>query len=115
MLIFDAMRSATTASEVCQLLTLYVETLQFYAVAERLPVAAAALPVAGIDDIEARVVRLREATRGDLACPQGDMHRAIVNEAADVYQEALLRLHAMSPASAMLAAPSADLGTHGYA
>jgi hypothetical protein len=115
MLIIDAMRRANNAQEVCLLLTHYIETLQFYAVAERLPAAVTALPVAGLDDIEARVVSLREVKLCDLARSQCDTHGDIVNEAADVFQEALFRLNAMSVPTGMLAAPAADPGAHRHA
>jgi hypothetical protein len=112
MLIIDAMRRSSNAQEVCLLLTHYIETLQFYAVAERLPESVTALPVSGLDDIEARVVSLREVKLCDLARSQCDTHGDIVNEATEVFQEALFRLNAMNVPAGMLAAPVTDAGTH---
>ena len=42
MLIIDALRRSNTVHEICFLLTNYIETLQFYAAAKRLPKAEAA-------------------------------------------------------------------------
>ena len=103
MQIIDAIRRAATAQEVCLLLSNYIEALQFYAVAKRLPASVTALPVNGLDDIEARVSSLREAKLCDLARSHCDTHGDIVNEALELYQEALFRLNAMSVPAGIMA------------
>jgi hypothetical protein len=54
MLMIDVMRRLNTEHEICFLLTAYVETLQFYESAKRLPPGVTVLPLRGADDIEAR-------------------------------------------------------------
>ena len=115
MLIIDALRRSNTVHEICFLLTNYIETLQFYAAAKRLPAGVAVLPVNGLDDIEARFAGLREAKLCDLARSRCDTHDAIVNEAADVFDEALCRLKALSASSrsaGLLAAPTQGAIAH---
>ena len=96
MLIIDAMRRSNTVHEVCFLLTNYVETLQFYDSEKRLPAGAATLPVIGQDDIEARYAGLREAQLCDLARSRCNTNGTILNEATDVFYEALCRLKTLS-------------------
>jgi hypothetical protein len=103
MQIIDAIRRSSIGQDVCSLLTHYIESLQFYAVAERLPAAVTALPVNGLEDVEARVVGLREAKLCDLARSPCDTHGKVINEALEVFQEALFRLNEMTVPAAMLA------------
>ncbi|HTE16643.1 MAG TPA: hypothetical protein VK642_16355 [Burkholderiales bacterium] len=104
MQIIDAIHRSTTAHEICFLLTNYVETLQFYDGAQRLPAGVAALPVQGLDDIETRFTGLREAKLCGLARSHCDTHGAIVNEATDVFYEALCRLKTLTISAGLLAA-----------
>ncbi len=95
MLIIDAMRRSNTAHEVCFLLTNYVETLQFYDSGKRLPAGVVTLPVIGLDDIEARYTGLYEAKICGLARSKCNTSGTILNEATDVFYEALSRLKAL--------------------
>jgi hypothetical protein len=95
MLIIDAMRRADTAQEICFLLTSYVETLQFYDAAEHLPAAVTALPVRGLDDIAARLAGLQDMRRLEPARMPLGTDCAMIDEAANLFREALLRLDAL--------------------
>jgi hypothetical protein len=101
MMIIDAMRRSNTTHEVCFLLTNYVETLQFYDSEKHLPAGVTHLPLVGTDDIEARHAALREALLCGLARSRCNTSGTILNEATEVFHEALCRLktllHAASP------------------
>jgi hypothetical protein len=105
MQIIDAMRRSNTAEEIYFLLTNYVEALQFYAAAEHLPAAIVALPVTGLDDIEARYIGLRETRLCGLARSDCVIHGDIVNEAEEVFYEALCCSRALHIAAGLLLVP----------
>jgi hypothetical protein len=92
MLIVEAVRRSNTTHEVCFLLTNYIETLQFYDSEKHLPAGVAHLPLIGVDDIEARHTALREALLCGLARSQCNTNGTILNEATEVFYEALCRL-----------------------
>ena len=106
MLIIEAMRRSNSAHEVCFLLTNYVETLQFYDSAKRLPAGVTTLPLHGLEDIETRYAGLRESQLCDLARSRCNTAGVIINEAVEVFYEALRRLKTLSISPALLAAPS---------
>lgn len=92
MLILDALRRSKSPQEIEFLLTCYLDGLQFYAVAKRLPQQVMVQPVQGLDDIEARLLSLREVL------PEtgfNDVHHAhagdhaIVNEVTEVLSVAV--------------------------
>lgn len=112
MLIIEAMRSSNSAHEVCFLLTNYVETLQFYDASRRLPAGVTVLPVLGLDDIEMRYAGLRESQLCDLARSRCNTAGEIINEAVDVFYEALCRLKTLSVAAGMLPPPEPDTAAH---
>ncbi|HTD89546.1 MAG TPA: hypothetical protein VK663_02705 [Burkholderiales bacterium] len=112
MLIIDAMRRSNTTHEICFLLTNYVETLQFYDTTKHLPAGVAVLPVHGIEDIEARCAGLQEAKLCGLARSQCNTNGAILNEAADVFYEAVCRLKALEISANLLATPSQGAAAH---
>lgn len=99
MQIIDALRRSNTAEEICLLLANYLETLQFYAAVERLPLAVVALPVRGPDDVEHRYFGLRETRLCDLARSRCTTHGGIIAEAEDVLHEALCCLRALGMAA----------------
>jgi hypothetical protein len=115
MQIIDAMRRSNTAEDICFLLTNYIETLQFYAPAKHLPAAAVALPVIRLDDIEERYFMLRETRLCDLARSHCVTHGDIVNEAEQVFYEALCCLRALGIAAGLLIPPLAVAGAYRYA
>jgi hypothetical protein len=98
MLIIDALRRAGTAQDVCYLLTSYVETLQFCDAARQLPADVTVLPVRGPDDITARLAGMR-AIRPPVR-KFGTTQNAILDEAINLFSEALLRLKALDVANA---------------
>lgn len=89
MLIIDAMRRADTPQEVCFLLESYVETLQFYDTAKHLSPGAAVLPINGLADIESRLEGLHEAQRRVRNRQQRRSDGPVIDEAANVFSEAL--------------------------
>ena len=92
MLIVDAIRRSNSVHEVCLLLTNYVETLQFYDTSKRLPAGVAVLPVRGREDIEARYANLKEAKARTSVSAYNNSSEAIVEEAIEVFYEALCSL-----------------------
>lgn len=110
MQIIDAIHRANSTHEVYFLLTHYVETLQFYDTAKRLPAGVAALPLQDMADVEARFVGLQEAKLCGLARSRCDTHGEMVNEAMDVFYEGLCRLKALAASAALLSAPAPSLG-----
>lgn len=101
MLIIDAMRRADTTQEVGFLLTSYVETLQFYDAAKRLPNGATTLPVNDLADIEARLAGLRSAQQRIRAGKQRRSDGPIIDEANNVFYEALCCWKALECCGAM--------------
>lgn len=95
MLIIDAMQRATTANEVCYLLTSYVETLQFCDTRGRLPACVTALPVRGLDDVAARLEGLQAVQVPAAVHLAGSSDSAMMNEAASLFRVALCRLEAL--------------------
>lgn len=114
MRIVDALRRSNTAEEIRCLLTHYVETLQFYAAAERLPLAVVSVPVRGPDDVEHRYFALREIRLCDLARSRCTTHGDIVAEAENVLHEALCCLQALRMAGELppRAPPPAETAAH---
>lgn len=98
MLIIDALHSASTAQEVCYLLTNYVETLQFYDASRQLPAGFTALPVRGLDDIAARLAGLQSVRHPADARMAGNS--AFLDEAINLFGEALHRLQTLERADA---------------
>ncbi len=103
MQIIDAMRASNSSTEICLLLTNYIESLQFYAAAEHLPACIIALPVCGLDDVEQRYGGLCHARQGVVAHSHGD----IVSEAEEVLYEAMYCLRALDTAAGALTLPPA--------
>jgi hypothetical protein len=95
MLIIDALRRATTAQEVCYLLTSYVETLPFYDRGRRMPAGVTALPVRGLDDIRARLSSLLALRRHDAGNAAADTDCAVLDEVMHLFSEAVFRLEAL--------------------
>jgi hypothetical protein len=98
MLIIDAMRRAETAQEVCFLMTSYVETLAFYDTARQLPAGVTALPVRGLRDTAARLACLLDLQDAEFARAPGGTDFAIIEEATQLFREALFRLNALDVA-----------------
>jgi hypothetical protein len=98
MLIIDAIRRAETAQEVCYLMTSYVETLAFYDDARRLPAGVTMLPVRGLADTAARLACLLDLQNDDLAQMPGSTGVAIIEEATQLFREALFRLNVLNVA-----------------
>jgi len=97
MIITDIIRNASAAPEIYFLLTSYVEAARYCDPLERLPADVRYLPIDGVDDLSARVDRLKSA----LAAPPDEMiaqDRAIVREALDIYGYALKRLRYLAEA-----------------
>jgi hypothetical protein len=95
MLLIDVIRRLNTEYEIRFLLTAYVETLQFYDSAKRLPPGVAALPLKGADDIEARFTELLGAELCGLARSHCDTQGAIAREATEIFGAAFTRLRAL--------------------
>lgn len=98
MLIIEAMRRAESAREVCSLMTSYVETLVFYDTARRLPSGVTALPVRGLGDTAARLACLLDMQEAGLEYLPADTNFAILEEATELFREALYRLNALNTA-----------------
>jgi hypothetical protein len=98
MLIIDAMRRAETAREVCSLMTSYVESLVFYDTARRLPAGVTALPVRGLVDTAARLACLLDMQEGGLDNLPANIDFGIIDEATQLFREALYRLNALNSA-----------------
>ncbi len=92
MLIIDALRRASTAQEVCFLLTSYVESLQFYDLPRQLPTAVTALPVRGRDDVAARLAGLRALCHVRPIHRSGGTDYAMLDEALALFTVARDRL-----------------------
>lgn len=95
MLMTDVMRRLNTEHEIRFLLTAYIETLQFYDAEKRLPRGVAALPLTGVDDIEARFTELLGAELCGLARSHCDTQGAIAHEATEIFGAAFGRLQTL--------------------
>lgn len=115
MQIIDALRRSNSADEICFLLTNYIEALQFYAVAERLPPAVVKLPVHGASDVEQRYFGVRETGLCDLARSHRATHSDMLAETEEVLYEALCRLRALGMAGEPPASQAAPAEVHAHA
>jgi hypothetical protein len=98
MLIIDVMRRLSTEYEINFLLTAYIETLQFYDSAKRLPPGVGALPLNGAKDIEERFTELLGAELCGLARSHCDTQGAIAREATELFGAAYTRLQTLREA-----------------
>ena len=89
MLILEALRRSKSPHEIDFLLTCYVDGLQFYAMAERLPAEVMTLPVRGLEDAEDRLLSLRKAQRLCGADAGSNDNRQIMNEVTEVFSVAV--------------------------
>jgi hypothetical protein len=91
MLIKDAIREANTEHEIFFLLTAYVEALGYCDKLNLLPWQMRDLPVAGADDVKARVYGLHLRLHG--LTPDSDTAiRSAIHEALEILNTALRRL-----------------------
>ena len=97
MLMIDVMRRLSTEHEISFLLTAYIETLQFYDAEKRLPPGVGALPLKGVEDIEARFTELLGAELCGLARSHCDTQGAIAREATEIFGAAYARLQTLRP------------------
>jgi hypothetical protein len=95
MFISDVIRRLNTEHEIRFLLTAYIETLQFYDSAKRLPPGVGKLPLRGVDDIEARFTELLGAELCGLARSHCDTQGAIAREATEIFGAAFTRLQVL--------------------
>ena len=95
MFISDVIRRLNTEHEIRFLLTAYIETLQFYDSAKRLPPGVANLPLKGVGDIEARFRELLGAELCGLARSHCDTQGAIAREATEIFGAAFTRLQVL--------------------
>lgn len=98
MLITDAMRRAESAQEVCSLLTSYVESLVFYDTARHLPAGVTVMPVRGLVDTAARLACLLDLQNGEGSQKSYHADYAVIEEATQLFREALHRLNALDVA-----------------
>jgi hypothetical protein len=96
-IISDAIRKATSASEIRFLLTAYVEAARYCDPPGCLPDALRALPIRGIDDLSARVAELRNALAAQPA-ELSDRNRPVVEETLENFDIALVRLNYLAEA-----------------
>jgi hypothetical protein len=104
MFISDVIRRLNTEHEIRFLLTAYIETLQFYDSAKRLPPGVGKLPLRGVDDIEARFTELLGAELCGLARSHCDTQGAIAREATEIFGAAFTRLQVLRLTDAVPAA-----------
>ena len=95
MFISDVIRRLNTEHEIRFLLTAYIETLQFYDSAKRLPPGVGKLPLRGVEDIEARFTELLGAELCGLARSHCDTQGAIAREATEIFGAAFTRLQVL--------------------
>ena len=89
--IIDAIKDLNTEHEIFFLLTAYIEALGFCDKLSLLPWQMRALPLAGFNDVEARIDGLRLQLR-DMASDADLRARFIIEETIDVFNTALRRL-----------------------
>jgi hypothetical protein len=99
MMIRDVMHRLNTEHEIRFLLTAYVETLQSYRSAQRLPPAVMLLPLKNAADIEARFNELLGAELCGLASLPNDTQGAIAREATEIFGAAFTRLQVLRPSA----------------
>jgi len=92
MLIHEAIREANTRHEVFFLLTAYVEAVGYCDKGNLLPWQVRELPLAGIEDVKARIYGLHLRARGMMPGYDDEIARRSIDEALDVYTTALRRL-----------------------
>lgn len=100
MMIIDVIREASDEYEIFFLLTAYVEAVRYCDKLKNQPEYMRLLPLAGTIDLEVRIDKLKS----ELARPShdpGDKDRLIVREAADIFDTALHRLHALQEEKSM--------------
>lgn len=87
--IHDVIREASNEQEVYFLLTSYVETVRYCDKLACLPPPVRELPLHGVDDVRSRIGGLK----AELRSPAVDENaRGVVQEAAEIFDEALNRL-----------------------
>lgn len=101
MLLIDVMRRLNTEHEIRFLLSAYLETLQFFDSAKRLPPGVATLPLKDAEDIEARFTELLGAELCGLARSHCDTQGAIAREATEIFGAAHTRLQALRASAAL--------------
>lgn len=101
MQIIDVMRRLNTEHEIKFLLTAYIESLQFYNAAKRLPPGVGALPLRDIEDIEERFTELLGAELCGLARSHCDTQGATAREATEIFGAAFTRIRALRNTSQM--------------
>lgn len=89
MLINEAIRKAGTKHEIFFLLTAYVEAVGYCDSGKLLPWQVRELPLAGIEDVKARIYGLHLRTRGMTPGYDDEFACRAVDEALDVYTTAL--------------------------
>lgn len=111
MMIRDAIREASSRHEIFFLLTAYVEAVGYRDERNQLPWQVRALPLAGTDDVKARVHTLylrscttRPRSENDTAC-------RIIGETLELYQTALRRLGSLEQNAATRLARAAGRHT----
>jgi len=92
MLIHEAIREANTRHEIFFLLTAYVEAIGYCDKENLLPWQVRELPLAGIEDVKARIYGLHLRMRGMTPGYDDETARRAIDEALDVYTTALRRL-----------------------
>ena len=113
MSLIDVIRHLSSEHEVRFLLTAYVETLQFYDSAKRLPPGICALPLKDAEDIEARFNELLGAELCGLARSHCDTQGAIAREATKIFGAAYTRLQTLRASAKPPAARDANVGVCG--
>ena len=92
MLIHDAIRESNTRYEIFFLLTAYVEAVGYCDKGNLLPWQVRELPLAGVEDVKARIYGLHLRTRGMTPGYDDELARRTINEALELYTMALRRL-----------------------
>ena len=100
MLIRDAIQQANTEHEIFFLLTAYVEAVGDCDKLQLLPWQMRDLPLAGADDVKARIYGLHLRLRGMTPNADGRVH-IVVNEALEVFNTALRRLASLQADKAL--------------
>ena len=101
MQVIDVIHRLNTEHEIRFLLTAYIETLQFYDAAKRLPSGVTTLPLKGVEDIEARFTELLGEELSGLARSHCYTQGAIAREATEVFGAAFTRLQALRQTAAV--------------
>jgi hypothetical protein len=96
-IISDAIRKATSASEIHFLLTAYVEAARYCDPPGCLPDALRALPIRGTEDLGSRIATLKSAFAAPLD-ELSERDRAILKETLEIFGAALNRLKYLAEA-----------------